>query len=265
MSKISLAELKKLATSYGIEYPKNATEKLLKTKIATHCKIQKLPNPLENNGSEKVKEKVKEKESKKVVNIEGLEVDPTDPTIASVLLADKLKKKRSKRKWKKAKKEKKIKKSTSFAERAKIAAANLIKAPYIDNYVNRDISQQANIARAQATSKVRVLLTVYDPSRQQRSGEIFRVRNAHTGNIGEFVPYNTDQPIMLNKITVNILKETMYSRFVTSKKYSSSKVMESEQKPAFNVQILPQLTDEEIADMRRQALANKQLLEEKGE
>lgn len=188
-----------------------------------------------------------------VPTVDGIEIPQgIDPAIAAAIVSTKLNRKLDKeeKEVEKNKSEKNLK--LTYEERARKAAQQALINPHIESYIYNDNSTVlAHKTRQQATRKVRVIVTVMDPARQVKFGEIFRVRNAYTGTVAEMVAYN-EHPQHLSQIIINALREIQYNKFVADDSHGKRmKVKKQQFASAFRIQELPHLTPEELEELKR--------------
>lgn len=124
------------------------------------------------------------------------------------------------------------------------------------NYVApEDIKLSPKVARAKKreylNTKVRVQVTCNDPAKQSWQGEFFEVSNSFSGEKREFIPFNT--PWHVNRFILNMLEEKTFTHHYRVKT-PKGEVNRHKLAKAFNITVLPPLTEQE-----RQAILNRQL------
>ena len=145
-----------------------------------------------------------------------------------------------------------VKKET-FAEKAKAAALRANVTPFIEAHLDLTTSERANTSRKNALRKIRCIITTYDTQRQAKGGEVITTRNSHSGQIKEFVNFNSQEPQHLAVITVNALRETRMQKFVKDGKSArNSPTLVGKLAPAFNIVELPPLTSEEVIQLKKE-------------
>lgn len=114
--------------------------------------------------------------------------------------------------------------------------------------------------RADQLKLVRIRLTVMNPNKKAWRGEIFSVANSFIGTVKKFVPYNpkfyTNGYHVPNCI-YGILKEKKFLNIITEEKHGKTEVR-TDLVPEFSIEVLPQLSQEELADLANaQAAGNR--------
>lgn len=108
---------------------------------------------------------------------------------------------------------------------------------------------------------VRIRLQVMNPAKNSWHGEIFTLANSIIGTVKKFVPY--DPKYYTNGYHVpfciyNMLKEKTYKHTVT-KDVNGKTVVSTEYVPEFSIQVLPQLTQEELDALALEQAAGNRL------
>lgn len=109
--------------------------------------------------------------------------------------------------------------------------------------------QIAKRVRDEALALVRVNITCMDPQKIEHDGEIFTVGNSVIPTQRKFVPFNTPDGFHIPKIMYDMLVAKECQVFYTERVNGNS-VRKSKQIPAFNIQVLPQLTATELAELK---------------
>lgn len=117
---------------------------------------------------------------------------------------------------------------------------------------------------AEATKLVRVRITCHNPMKKEWRGEVFTFANSVVGSIKKFVPYNTEGDEVgyhIPHCIYQLMKDKKYQSFVTKKLANGDPVRVPKLTQEFSLEVLPQLTQEELnklaADQRaRNALAD---------
>lgn len=98
----------------------------------------------------------------------------------------------------------------------------------------------------EATKLVRVHIQPLNPSKKDSEGEFFRTGNSVVKTISRFVPFNQDTHI--EQMLYNVIKNQKYAgvRMVKRNgKESPEKVLRN----AYQIEVLPQLTEKELKDL----------------
>ena len=107
-------------------------------------------------------------------------------------------------------------------------------------------------ARRDALKLVRVNVTTRDPLKTSWEGEIFTVSNDVIGDVKKYVMFNTDNGYHVQQIIVNMLKNKKCTIFKRKKGRDGKYVNEGHQVSAFNIEVLPPLTQEELDELARE-------------
>ncbi len=111
-------------------------------------------------------------------------------------------------------------------------------------------------AIAEATKLLRIRVTCMNPAKKEWEGEIFTVGNGVVGTLKKYVPFNNDEGWHVPAMIVDMIKGRECQIFV-SKRENGKTVRKSKIIKEFAVEILPALTEDELADLaQRQAMAN---------
>lgn len=120
-------------------------------------------------------------------------------------------------------------------------------APVLSEY------QKTQMQRMEAMKLVRVVVSCMNPAKQAWEGEIFTVGNDIVGTVKKFVPFNIDNGYHIPHIIYEQLMERMCQIFVsTTDPVTGLKTSRSKLIKEFNVVVLPQLTENELAELARQ-------------
>ncbi len=106
--------------------------------------------------------------------------------------------------------------------------------------------------RKEALQLIRCRITNMDPKKKDLAGEVFAVGNKYTGMIRKFVPYGeaTDDGYHLPKILYDELSERRFQNIRTFKdRKTGQQRVETNWVREFAIDVLPQLTPEELANL----------------
>ena len=110
--------------------------------------------------------------------------------------------------------------------------------------------------RNEAAALVRIRITCMNPAKKEWDGEIITAGNTAVGTFKKFVPFNVDDGWHVPTIIYKQLRDRMCQIFVT-KVVNGEKSRRGKMIKEFAIEVLPQLTTEELAELaRRQAMAN---------
>lgn len=108
--------------------------------------------------------------------------------------------------------------------------------------------------RKEANVLVRIIVSCRNPSKKEWQGEFFTVSNSVIGTIKKYVPFDTEEGWHVPVALYNMIKERQYQHFYKVK-VDGKEVTRGKLVPEFNVQLLPQLTKEELQELaQRQAI-----------
>ena len=91
------------------------------------------------------------------------------------------------------------------------------------------------------TALTRVIITSNDPQKSDQSGDIIRVSNKNTGSVAFYFPFG--KPWHVPEIVLNTIKEKTF--FLHGSRKDGREVV-ARNVPAYNVQVLPSLTEKEL-------------------
>lgn len=110
--------------------------------------------------------------------------------------------------------------------------------------------------RNAAAALIRIRLTCMNPNKKEWEGEIITAGNAAVGTFKKFVPFNNDEGWHVPTIIYNQLLHRECQIFVTVTDERGNKVRKGKIIKEFAIEVLPQLTEDELAELaRRQAMA----------
>ena len=98
----------------------------------------------------------------------------------------------------------------------------------------------------------RVIITCLNPNKKDMEGEFFRVGNAKL-NIARFIPYEIETHI--EDIMLNALRDRKYTHPKMTKKADGTSIPDKVLRNEFQIQVLPQLTQEELKKLAKDQLA----------
>ena len=115
----------------------------------------------------------------------------------------------------------------------------------------------------EATKLIRVRITVNNPSKQNREGEIISAGNTLIGFVSKFIPYQPafyENGYHIPKIILDVMRDMKHARFpkkkdrlnVTLDDYSNVRMV-----PDFTIEELPPLTEEELKALAEYQQANR--------
>lgn len=111
--------------------------------------------------------------------------------------------------------------------------------------------------RREANKLVRIRVTCMNPAKKEWDGELFTAGNSLVGSFTKMVPFNADEGWYVPQIILNQIQQRMCQIFVSSKDDRGNTIRRGKQIKEFAVEILPDLTTEELRDLaQRQAMAN---------
>jgi len=110
-------------------------------------------------------------------------------------------------------------------------------------------------AKKAASRLVRVVIQSLDPLKKEYDGEYFTVGNSVAGSITKLVQFGV--PWHVPFMFVNALKEKQYQSFTKKKTPDGGTITQTGSRPAYAVEILPDLTQEEINELAKLQLTER--------
>ena len=98
---------------------------------------------------------------------------------------------------------------------------------------------------------IRLRITNLDPKKKDLPGEIITVANEYIGTVRKFVPFGevTDNGFHVPQCIYDLLKERTFVSIKTRKDQKGQTIVEHQNAREFALEILPQLTPEELAQL----------------
>lgn len=110
--------------------------------------------------------------------------------------------------------------------------------------------------KQEALKLIRIRVTCMNPAKKEWDGEIFTVGNAAIGSVKKFVPFNIEDGWHVPHCIYEMMKNRMCPVYVSGKTKAGVTIRESKLIREFAIEVLPQLTQEELDELaRRQAMA----------
>lgn len=113
------------------------------------------------------------------------------------------------------------------------------------------LGQKKARLKKEAERLIRCRVSCMNPDKGDIPGKVENVGNKFIGQISQYVPYN-NEPIHLRHIILEKLQESYYTKHITSKNKLGMDITTSKQVKEFNIEILPNLTQAEIDDLKHQ-------------
>lgn len=111
--------------------------------------------------------------------------------------------------------------------------------------------------RAEALRLVRIRVSCMNPAKSEWPGEIITVGNSALGTVRKYVPFNNDEGWHVPEIIYKMMKARQCQVFVKAKTKHGVTVKQSKLINEFAIEVLPDLTKEEMKDLaQRQAMAH---------
>ena len=131
-----------------------------------------------------------------------------------------------------------------------------VKAPEVVVAPVETEGQKRQRLRKQAAELVRIRVTCMNPAKREWEGEIITAGNSAVGTFKKYIPFNADEGWHVPRIIYNQLVERECQVFVTTKDGRGNSVRRGKSIKEFAIEVLPQLTQEELDELaRRQAMA----------
>lgn len=103
--------------------------------------------------------------------------------------------------------------------------------------------------RMEASRLVRIQITCMNPAKRRWQGELFTAGNTVVGTHSKFVVFN--KPWHVPNILLNMIKDREFPMFY-EEKVNGTTVKRTKMVPEFNVVVLPNLTQNELNELRRE-------------
>lgn len=123
-----------------------------------------------------------------------------------------------------------------------------------------DKAEMRNSKRKDATQLVRVMVTTRDPNKKDWPGEIVSAGNSTLGFFKKYIPYGTEWHIP--KILFNVLRDKKVQVFVPKVDSKGNKTKVPKLINAYNLEVLPALTADEITDLAKAQQASGRIEDE---
>ena len=128
---------------------------------------------------------------------------------------------------------------------------NALAAAVVETIGQRRIRMQQ-----EAGELIRIRLTCMNPAKREWEGEIITAGNSTVGTHKKFVPFNAPEGWHVPRIIYNQLVERECQIFVSAKDSRGNTTRQGRLIKEFAIEILPQLTTEELTDLaHRQAMS----------
>lgn len=129
--------------------------------------------------------------------------------------------------------------------------------PLATSTVQEDKLSMAQRIRLENTRLVRVRIQNLDPKKKDLPGEILTVANDYMGTVRKFVPYGeaTDNGYHIPYCLYKLLKSRKFLHVSVKKGRNGKERVEQQWVREFAIEILPQLTEEELKQLGQAQLA----------
>lgn len=121
-------------------------------------------------------------------------------------------------------------------------------------------SQKRKRVLDEAMKLVRLRITNLNPDKKELHGEIFTVGNRYIGNVKKFIPYGevTEDGYHVPNVIYQQMKARKFLQIKTRKdpKNSGNMLVSTKWVPEFALEVLPQLTEEELKELARTQAAS---------
>ncbi len=111
----------------------------------------------------------------------------------------------------------------------------------------------------EAMALIRCRITNLDPKKKDLNGEIFTVANEYLGTVKKFIPYGevTDNGYHIPKCLYDNLKEREFTNITSRKLPGGKMITEYKDVREFAIEVLPPLTEKELAQLKTAQLASQ--------
>lgn len=116
--------------------------------------------------------------------------------------------------------------------------------------------QKRKRLKAEALKLVRIRVSCMNPAKKDWEGEIFTTGNAAIGSVKKFVPFNAEDGWHVPHCIYEMIRDRHCPIYVSVKDGRGNTVRKHKMIKEFAVEVLPQLTAEELQELaQRQAMA----------
>lgn len=124
-------------------------------------------------------------------------------------------------------------------------------APKEKKVVPETEAQMRERLRKEALRLVRVRITCHNPSKADLRGELFLVGNKYIGNVNKFISFgdDTENGYHIPMVLYNNLKNRKYLSKRSRRGPNGQDILETRMVPEFSIEVLPDLTDKQLADL----------------
>lgn len=110
--------------------------------------------------------------------------------------------------------------------------------------------------KLEAAELIRIRVTCMNPAKKEWDGEIFTAGNSVVGSFTKYVPFNADEGWHVPRIIYKQMLQRQCQVFTTVTDHRGNKSRKGKLIKEFAIEVLPQLTKEELEELaRRQAMA----------
>lgn len=110
--------------------------------------------------------------------------------------------------------------------------------------------QMRSRLRKEAQKQVRIRVTCMNPNKKDWPGEIFSFSNSVLGSVKKYVPFNAEEGWHVPVCILNMIKERKFQTFYKVKE-NGKEITRGKQVPEFSVEILPNLSKEELETLAK--------------
>lgn len=116
--------------------------------------------------------------------------------------------------------------------------------------------QKRNRLKNEANRLVRIRVACMNPAKKEWEGEFFSAGNAVVGTMTKYVPFNADDGWHVPTMILKMIQDRQCQVFTTISDGRGNKTRKGKLIKEFSVEILPDLTPEELHDLaQRQAMS----------
>lgn len=117
--------------------------------------------------------------------------------------------------------------------------------------------QRKRRLKNEALKLVRIRLTCMNPAKKELHGEIFTVGNSAVGSITKFVPFEAEDGYHVPHILFQQLQQRQCQIFYNEKSKNGVTVRRGKLIREFAIEVLPDLTEEELAELAARQAATR--------
>jgi hypothetical protein len=121
------------------------------------------------------------------------------------------------------------------------------------------LNERRRKCNEEARKLVRIVLISKDPLKREWEGEYFTVSNGLIGTVKRLVPFDNENGWHVEQVIVDMLRDKQVQLFKTVKLENGDKIRQGYMSKAYTVEVLPPLTEDELAELATQQAARSSI------